>query len=93
MSLDEIAEVEQAAAQTSSQIRPGYACAALGKHTIRLRRGWVAARPTTSLVLVHSGPGYLSRSVCVESETWAVTWPTASATSPVLRRPLQERRF
>jgi DNA-binding transcriptional LysR family regulator len=78
--LDEIAELERAAAETPSQLRLGYAWAALGKHTIRLQRRWAAEHPTTSLVLV-------------QSATPTAGLADGVSDVAVLRRPLQERRF
>ena len=78
--LDEIAELERVAAETPSQLRLGYAWAALGKHTIRLQRRWASEHPTTSLVLV-------------QSTTPTAGLADGVSDVAVLRRPLEERRF
>lgn len=78
--LDEVADLEQAAAETPSQLRLGYAWAALGKHTTRLQRRWAADHPEVDLVLVHSA-------------TPSAGLTDGTSDVAVLRRPLQERRY
>jgi DNA-binding transcriptional LysR family regulator len=52
--LDEIAHLHRLAEQSRTELRVGYAWAALGKHTRRLQRAWTAVRPGTPLVFVHT---------------------------------------
>jgi DNA-binding transcriptional LysR family regulator len=52
--LDEVAHLERLAEQSRSELRVGYAWAALGKHTRRLQRAWTTLRPGTPLVFVQS---------------------------------------
>ena len=50
--LDETAHLHRIAEQTRTELRVGYAWAALGKHTRRVQRAWATAQPTTPLVFV-----------------------------------------
>ena len=78
--LDEVASLEQVAAETPSQLRLGYAWAALGKHTTRLQRRWATDHPQTDLILVHS-------------PTASAGLAAGTSDAAVIRRPLHERRF
>lgn len=78
--LDEVADLERAAAEAPSQLRLGYAWAALGKHTTRLQRRWALDHPGIELVLVNSN-------------TPTAGLADGLSDVAILRRPLQERRF
>ena len=78
--LDEVEDLERAAAEVPSRLRVGYAWAALGKHTNRLQRRWTSDHPGTDLILVHS-------------PTPSAGLAEAASDVAVLRRPLDDRRF
>ncbi|MEU4689389.1 LysR family transcriptional regulator [Actinoplanes sp. NPDC023714] len=52
--LAETAHLHRIAEQSRTELRVGYAWAALGKHTRRLQRAWAAVQPGTPLVFVQS---------------------------------------
>ncbi|MDI6103754.1 LysR family transcriptional regulator [Actinoplanes sp. NEAU-A12] len=52
--LDEVTHLRRLADRQHSELRVGYAWAALGKHTRRLQRAWAARHPGTSLVFTHT---------------------------------------
>ncbi|WP_304523811.1 LysR family transcriptional regulator [Actinoplanes sp. DH11] len=52
--LDETAHLHRIAEQSRTELRIGYAWAALGKHTRRLQRAWATVQPAVPLVFVHS---------------------------------------
>ncbi|SES25473.1 DNA-binding transcriptional regulator, LysR family [Lentzea xinjiangensis] len=52
--LDEVAHLHRIAAQSLTELRIGYAWAALGKHTRRVQKAWAAAHPGLPLVFVQS---------------------------------------
>ncbi|BBH69560.1 LysR family transcriptional regulator [Actinoplanes sp. OR16] len=52
--LAETAHLHRIAEQSRTELRVGYAWAALGKHTRRLQRAWSAVQPGTPLVFVQS---------------------------------------
>lgn len=78
--LEDITDLERAAAEAPSRLRLGYAWAALGKHTTRLQRRWTTDHPHTDLVLVHS-------------PTPSAGLTEGACDVAVLRRPLTDRRF
>ena len=78
--LDEVDALERSVIEAPSELRVGYAWAALGKHTTRVQRRWAAAHPVTPLVFVQSNTatgGLLDGVVDIA----------------VVRRPVDERRF
>ncbi|MGP3912950.1 LysR family transcriptional regulator [Nonomuraea sp. 10N515B] len=78
--LDEVAFLHRIADDSRTELRVGYAYAAMGKHTRRLQKTWAAAHPGVSLVFVHSNTptGGLSEGIADVS---------------VIRRPLADDRF
>ncbi|MFI5896612.1 LysR family transcriptional regulator [Actinoplanes sp. NPDC051513] len=76
--LEEVAHLERTV--TPSELRVGYAWAALGKHTRRLQRAWAAAHPDVPLVFVQSG-------------TATAGLGEGLADVAVIRRPLDDARF
>ncbi len=52
--LDEVAVLRQVAQESRTELRVGYAWAALGKHTRRLQKHWAAAHPRVPLVFVQA---------------------------------------
>ncbi|MFD5827750.1 LysR family transcriptional regulator [Lentzea sp. NPDC060358] len=52
--LDDVAHLHRIAAQSSTEVRIGYAWAALGKHTRRVQKAWAAEHPGLPLVFVQS---------------------------------------
>jgi DNA-binding transcriptional LysR family regulator len=78
--LEEVTHLERAVARTGSELRVGYAWAALGRHTRRLQRAWAAAHPGVPLVFVQSG-----------TETSGLA--EGAVDVAVLRRPLLDARF
>lgn len=52
--LDEVAHLHRIAAQSQTELRIGYAWAALGKHTRRVQKAWASAHPGLPLVFVQS---------------------------------------
>lgn len=78
--LAEIAAIERAVDDVASEIRVGYAWAALGRHTTPLQRRWAADHPGSSLVFV-------------QSHTRLAGVGDGMADIAVLRLPLDDRRF
>ncbi|SNY61131.1 LysR family transcriptional regulator [Paractinoplanes atraurantiacus] len=76
--LSEVAHLTLTATRSFSELRVGYAWAALGKHTRRLQKAW--PHPDVPLVFVQSG-----------TETAGLA--EGSADVAVLRRPLDDDRF
>jgi DNA-binding transcriptional LysR family regulator len=52
--LDDLAHLRRLAERARSEIRVGYAWAALGKHTRRVQKAWSATHPALPLVFVHA---------------------------------------
>ena len=94
--LDDLAHLRRLAERARSEIRVGYAWAALGKHTRRVQKAWSAAHPALPLVFVHAndptvGLGDGSADVAVVRHTLRDTrFTTARFTSA---RVGTERRF
>ncbi|MEV0897099.1 LysR family transcriptional regulator [Actinoplanes sp. NPDC049802] len=78
--LDEIGHLRRLAAPRHSELRIGYAWAALGKHTRRLQRAWATGHPGTPLVFVHTN-------------TPSAGLSDGTADVAVIRRPLDDPRF
>lgn len=78
--LAEIAAIERAVDDVASEIRVGYAWAALGRHTTPLQRRWAADHPGSSLVFV-------------QSHARLAGVGDGMADIAVLRLPLDDRRF
>jgi DNA-binding transcriptional LysR family regulator len=78
--LDEIAHLHRIAEQSRTELRVGYAWAALGKHTRRLQHGWARAHAGIPLVFVQ-----------VNSVTAGLSEGTADVA--VIRKPLDDPRF
>ncbi|HET9141947.1 LysR family transcriptional regulator [Actinophytocola sp.] len=78
--LDDVAHLHRIVEQARTELRVGYAWAALGKHTRRLQQAWKAAHPGIPLVFVQS-----------HSATAGLADGTAEVA--VLRRPLEDNRF
>jgi DNA-binding transcriptional LysR family regulator len=76
--LEEVALLRRIADRT--ELRVGYAWAALGRHTRRVQKRWAAAHPRTPLVFVQSG-----------TPTAGLAEGTADVA--VVRRPLDDVRF
>ena len=51
--LDEVTHLRRLGERQHSELRVGYAWAALGRHTRRLQRAWAARHPGTPLVFAH----------------------------------------
>ncbi|MGW6442142.1 LysR family transcriptional regulator [Lentzea sp. NPDC055074] len=78
--LDEVAHLHRIASQSSTELRIGYAWAALGKHTRRVQKSWAAQRPGLPLVFVQSN-----------SPTAGLAEGTAEVA--VVRRAVDDARF
>ncbi|HET8682895.1 MAG TPA: LysR family transcriptional regulator [Micromonosporaceae bacterium] len=78
--LDEIAHLHRIVEQSRTELRVGYAWAALGRHTRLLQRRWAATHPRMPLVFVQSN-----------TPTAGVAEGTADVA--VIRRPLHDPRF
>ncbi|MDW5325209.1 LysR family transcriptional regulator [Plantactinospora sp. KLBMP9567] len=78
--LDEVAHLQRIVEESRTELRVGYAWAALGKHTRRLQKTWLAAHPGMPLVFVQSN-----------TPTGGLSEGTADVT--VIRRPLTDPRF
>ena len=78
--LDETAHLHRVAEQSRTELRVGYAWAALGKHTRRVQWAWAALQPGTPLVFVHTN-----------TPTAGLSDGTADVA--VVRRPLDDPRF
>lgn len=78
--LEEIAHLQRIVAESRTEVRVGYAWAALGRHTRRLQRAWVAAHPAVPLVFVQ-----------VNDPTAGLA--AGAADLAVIRRPLDDPRF
>ncbi len=78
--LDEVRHLERLAEQSRTEVRVGYAWAALGKHTRRFQKQWAAAHPELPL-----------RFVQVNEPSAGLGEGTADIA--VIRRPLADARF
>ncbi|WP_430782251.1 LysR family transcriptional regulator [Actinoplanes sp. G11-F43] len=78
--LDEVTHLRRIAEKQKSELRLGYAWAALGKHTRRVQRAWAAGHPGIPLVFVHTN-------------TPSAGLSDATADVAVVRRALDDPRF
>ncbi|MEU8661522.1 LysR family transcriptional regulator [Actinoplanes philippinensis] len=78
--LDEVTHLGRLAERQRTELRIGYAWAALGKHTRRLQRTWAALHPGTPLVFVHTN-------------TPSAGLSDGTADVAVVRRALDDPRF
>lgn len=78
--LDEVAHLHRIASQSLTELRIGYAWAALGKHTRRVQKAWASGHPGLPLVFVQSN-----------SLTAGLAEGTADVA--VLRKALDDPRF
>ena len=78
--LDEVAHLRRLADRQHTELRVGYAWAALGKHTRRVQRAWAADHPGTPLVFVHTN-------------TPTAGLSDGTADIAVIRRALDDPRF
>lgn len=78
--LEEAAAITRVAAETPSEIRVGYAWAALGRHTTVVQQRWAAAHPGSELRFV-------------QSNTPTAGLAEGVAEVAVVRRPLTDERF
>jgi DNA-binding transcriptional LysR family regulator len=78
--LEEVAHLERIVEQSRTELRVGYAWAALGKHTRPLQKAWAAAHPRVPLVFVQ-----------VNDLSAGLSDGTADVA--VIRRPLPDTRF
>lgn len=78
--LQETAAISRVAAMTPSEIRIGYAWAALGRHTVTAQQRWAAEHPGSELRFV-------------QSNTPTAGLAEGAADVAVVRRPLTDERF
>lgn len=78
--LDEVAHVRHVVEQSGSELRIGYAWAALGRHTRRVQKSWAAAHPGMPLVFV-------------QSNTPTAGLAEGNADVAAIRLPLEDPRF
>jgi DNA-binding transcriptional LysR family regulator len=78
--LDEVAHLQRIVDESRSELRVGYAWAALGKHTRRLQKSWAAVHSDVPLVFV-------------QSNTSTAGLSEGAADVAVIRRPLADPRF
>lgn len=78
--LDEVAHLQRIVDESRTELRIGYAWAALGKHTRRLQKRWATAHHDVPLVFV-------------QSNTQTVGLSEGVADVVVIRRPLTDSRF
>lgn len=78
--VDEMAHLQRIVEQSRSELRIGYAWAALGRHTRRLQKQWAAIHHGMPLVFVHS-------------TTSTAGLAEGAADVAVIRRPLDDPRF
>jgi DNA-binding transcriptional LysR family regulator len=78
--LDELAHLQRLVDESRTELRVGYAWAALGKHTRRLQKTWAATHPRVPLVFV-------------QSNTVTAGLSEGTADVAVIRRPLADARF
>jgi DNA-binding transcriptional LysR family regulator len=78
--LEELAHLQRIVAESRTEVRIGYAWAALGRHTRRLQKTWAVAHPGVPLVFVQAnGP--------------TAGLSDGLADLAVIRRPLDDSRF
>lgn len=78
--LDEVTHLSRLGERQRSELRIGYAWAALGKHTRRVQRTWAALHPGTPLVFAHTN-------------TLSAGLSDGTADVAVVRRALEDPRF
>jgi len=78
--LEEVAHLHHIVEQARTELRVGYAWAALGRHTRRLQKVWAAAHPRTPLIFV-------------QSNTVTAGLAEGTADVAVVRRQLDDPRF
>ena len=78
--LDEVAHLHRIVGQSRTELRVGYAWAALGRHTRRLQKAWADAHPGMPLVFV-------------QSSTPTAGLAEGTADVAVIRRPLDDPRL
>ncbi|MFI7541054.1 LysR family transcriptional regulator [Actinoplanes sp. NPDC049599] len=78
--LEELAHLERIVAEARTEVRVGFAWAALGRHTRRLQKAWAAVHPGVPLVFVQ-----------VNDPTAGLA--AGAADLAVIRRPLDDPRF
>jgi DNA-binding transcriptional LysR family regulator len=78
--LDEVVRLHQVVAQSHTELRVGYAWAALGRHTRRVQKAWAAAHPGAPLVFV-------------QANSLSAGLSEGTADIAVIRRPLDDPRF
>ena len=78
--LDEVGHLRRIVEESRTELRVGYAWAALGKHTRRVQRKWAAAHPGVPLVFV-------------QSNTATSGLGDGTADVAVLRTPLDDKRL
>jgi DNA-binding transcriptional LysR family regulator len=78
--LDEVAHLQRLVETSRTELRVGYAWAALGRHTRRVQKRWAVAHPAVPLVFLH-----------VNEPTAGLSDGTADIA--VIRRPLDDPRF
>ena len=78
--LDDVAAIQREIADTSGELRVGYAWSALGRHTTPMQRRWSIEHPGSALVFV-------------QANTTTAGLVEGAADIAVTRRPLDDRRF
>jgi DNA-binding transcriptional LysR family regulator len=78
--IEEVSAIRREVADTSGELRVGYAWSALGRHTTTLQRRWSAEHPGSSLLFVHAN-------------TTTAGLVEGLADIAVTRRALKDRRF
>ena len=78
--MEEAAAITRVAAESSTELRVGYAWAALGRHTIAAQRRWKATHPGTELHFV-------------QSQTPTAGLAEGMVELAVIRRPLTDERY
>lgn len=78
--LDEVVHLHRIVAQSQTELRIGYAWAALGRHTRKVQKAWAATHPSLPLVFV-------------QSVTATAGLAEGTADVAVIRRPLEDPRF
>jgi DNA-binding transcriptional LysR family regulator len=78
--LDEVIRLHRVVEQSRTELRVGYAWAALGKHTRRVQKRWAALHPGVPLVFVHAN-------------SLSAGLREGIADISVIRRPLDDPRF
>lgn len=78
--LEEVAHLQRIVTESRTEVRVGYAWAALGRHTRRLQRAWAAGHPRVPMVFVQANEPTAGLS-------------DGTADLAVIRRPLDDARF